>query len=84
MILAWTEKAWHEYLWWQTKDRVTLKRINRLIEDTLRQPYEGIGKPERLKRDLSGLWSRRITQEHRLVYGVDGETITIISCRFHY
>nr|CRH04652.1 toxin of the YoeB-YefM toxin-antitoxin system [Candidatus Magnetococcus massalia] len=84
MILAWTEAAWGDYLWWQSKDRATLKRINRLIEDTLRHPYEGIGKPERLKQDLSGFWSRRITQEHRLVYAVDGETVTIIAVRYLY
>ncbi len=84
MILAWTEVAWDDYLWWQVKDRATLKRINRLIEDTLRQPFEGIGKPERLKLDLSGFWSRRTTQEHRLVYAVDDEIVTIIACRHHY
>ncbi|MBF0445617.1 MAG: Txe/YoeB family addiction module toxin, partial [Magnetococcales bacterium] len=80
MILAWTEAAWKDYLWWQVKDRATMKRINRLLEDTLRHPYDGIGKPERLKLDLSGFWSRRITQEHRLVYAVEGETLTVISC----
>ena len=85
MILSWTQEAWSDYLWWQSKDRTTLKRLNRLIEDTLRHPKEGIGKPERLKLDLSGFWSRRITQEHRLVYAVDdGKTVTIISCRYHY
>lgn len=84
MILAWTEAAWNDYLWWQTKDRAAIKRVNRLIEDTTRHPFEGIGKPERLKQDLNGFWSRRITQEHRLVYAVDSETLTIIACRFHY
>ena len=84
MILAWSEEAWEDYLYWQSKDRTALKRINRLIEATLRQPFEGIGKPERLKLDLSGFWSRRITQEHRLVYAVDDDTVTIIACRRHY
>jgi toxin YoeB len=84
MILAWTEIAWSEYLWWQVKDRATMKRVNRLLEDTLRHPFEGIGKPERLKLNLNGFWSRRITQEHRLVYAVDGEVVTVISCRYHY
>ena len=84
MILVWTEAAWKDYLWWQGKDRATMKRINRLIEDSLRHPYDGIGKPERLKLDLSGFWSRRITQEHRLVYAVDGERLTVVSCRYHY
>ncbi|MBF0626550.1 MAG: Txe/YoeB family addiction module toxin [Magnetococcales bacterium] len=84
MILAWTEAAWEDSLWWQANDRATLKRINRLIEEVVRHPFEGIGKPERLKLDLSGFWSRRITQEHRLVYAVDEETITVITCRHHY
>ena len=67
MILAWSEEAWQDYLWWQTQDRSTLKRINRIIADLLRHPFEGLGKPERLKLNLSGFWSRRISQEHRLV-----------------
>ncbi|OSM00072.1 Txe/YoeB family addiction module toxin [Magnetofaba australis] len=84
MILAWTPSAWADYLWWQSQDRATLKRINRIIDDTLRHPFEGLAKPERLKGDLSGFWSRRITQEHRLVYAVDGKTLTIIAVRYHY
>ena len=83
MILSWIENAWDDDLWWQTKDRTTMKRINRLIADTLKRPFEGIGKPERLKLDLSGFWSRRITQEPRLVDAVDHDTLTMIACRGH-
>lgn len=84
MILVWDESAWEDYLWWQTADRRTLKRINRLIKDIARNGNEGIGKPEALKHGLSGYWSRRITDEHRLVYkAVDGE-IRIAACRYHY
>lgn len=84
MILVWDESAWGDYLWWQTADRLTLKRINRLIKDIARNGNEGIGKPEALKHGLSGYWSRRITDEHRLVYKVvDGE-IRIAACRYHY
>jgi toxin YoeB len=84
VILAWTEVAWQDYLWWQAKDMATMKRVNKLLQDTLRHPYDGIGKPERLKLDLNGFWSRRITQEHRLVYTVEGDTLTVISCCYHY
>ncbi|WP_298076152.1 Txe/YoeB family addiction module toxin [uncultured Corynebacterium sp.] len=84
MILVWDESAWEDYLWWQTADRRTLKRINRLIKDIARNGNEGIGKPEALKHGLSGYWSRRITDEHRLVYKVvDGE-IRIAACRYRY
>lgn len=84
MILVWDESAWGDYLWWQTADRRTLKRITRLIKDIARNGNEGIGKPEALKHGLSGYWSRRITDEHRLVYKVvDGE-IRIAACRYHY
>ncbi len=84
MILVWDESAWEDYLWWQTTDRRTLKRINRLIKDIARNGNEGIGKPEALKHGLSGYWSRRITDEHRLVYKVvDGE-IRIAACRYRY
>jgi toxin YoeB len=82
--LAWTEEAWSDYLYWQQQDRKTLKRINRLIEATLRAPFEGIGKPEPLKENLAGLWSRRIDGVNRLVYGVDDQYLTILSCRYHY
>jgi toxin YoeB len=84
MRIAFTESGWNDYLWFHEFDRKLLKRINLLIRDTSRSPFEGIGKPEPLKGDLSGHWSRRITDEHRLVYTVTpGELITI-ACRFHY
>ncbi len=82
--LAWTDAAWESYLYWQTQDRKTLKRINKLIEATLREPFEGIGKPEGLRENLSGFWSRRIDETNRLVYAVDDDYLTIISCRLHY
>ncbi len=82
--IAWTASAWKDYLYWQSQDKKTLKRINRLVEDTLRSPFEGIGKPEALKENLSGFWSRRIDDTNRLVYVVAEGTITVISCRYHY
>jgi len=82
--LAWTDKAWEEYVWWQSQDRKTLKRINNLIRDVKRDNFAGIGKPEPLKESLSGFWSRRIDDTNRLVYAVDDVYITIISCRKHY
>jgi toxin YoeB len=82
--LAWTPEAWADYVYWQSQDRKTLKRINALIADLLRTPFEGIGKPEALRENLSGFWSRRIDQANRLVYAVDTEQSTIISCRYHY
>lgn len=83
-LLAWTDEAWESYLYWQTQDKKTLKRINRLIQDTQRSPFEGIGKPEALKENLTGFWSRRIDDTHRLVYAVDDRYITVVSCRYHY
>ena len=82
--LAWTHAAWDDYIRWQTQDRKTLRRINRLIADTIRSPFAGVGKPEALKENLSGLWSRRIDDTNRLVYAVDDANVTIISCRYHY
>lgn len=82
--LVWTDEAWADYVYWQTQDRKTLKRINRLIEDVKREPFEGIGKPEPLRENLTGFWSRRIDQTNRLVYVVDEEFVTVISCRYHY
>lgn len=84
MVLVWDEAAWEDYLWWQTEDRKTLKRINLLIKDIIRNGNEGIGKPEALKHGLSDYWSRRITDEHRLVYKVVGDEIRIAACRYHY
>ncbi len=83
-LLSWTDEAWGDYLYWQTQDRKTLKRINKLINDVKRSPFEGIGKPEPLKENLSGFWSRRIDDTNRLVYAVDDKAITIISCRYHF
>lgn len=82
--LCWTSLAWADYVYWQGQDKKTLKRINRLIDDTLRSPFEGIGKPEPLKENLTGFWSRRIDDTHRVVYAVDDSQITIIACRYHY
>lgn len=83
-LLSWTDEAWNSYVYWQTQDKKTLKRINKLITDVQRSPFEGIGKPEALKENLSGFWSRRIDDTNRLVYAVDDSAITIISCRYHY
>ncbi len=83
-LLSWTDEAWENYLYWQTQDKKTLKRINKLIDDVKRSPFEGIGKPEPLKENLAGFWSRRIDDTNRLVYAVDDHAITILSCRYHY
>ena len=86
MKLTFTEFGWEDYLWFQNNDRKLLKKINTLIKEIQRTPYEGLAKPEKLKGNLSGYMSRRINTEHRLVYEVDEECteITIISCRYHY
>ena len=83
-MLAWTDAAWDDYLYWHGQDKKTLKRINKLITDTKRSPFEGIGKPEALKENLAGFWSRRIDDTNRLVYAVNDSHLTIISCRYHY
>lgn len=83
-LIAFTDDAWQDYLYWQGQDKKTLKRINLLIKDVQREPFSGIGKPEPLKANLAGLWSRRIDDTHRLVYAVDDGAITIIACRYHY
>jgi toxin YoeB len=83
-LLSWTDEAWNSYVYWQTQDKKTLKRINKLIVDVMRSPFDGIGKPEPLKENLSGFWSRRIDDTNRLVYAVDDTAITVISCRYHY
>jgi toxin-antitoxin system, toxin component, Txe/YoeB family len=83
-LLCWTDDAWRDYVCWQSQDRKTLKRINKLILDEKRTPFEGIGKPEALKENLTGFWSRRIDDTNRLVYAVDDTSITILSCRYHY
>ena len=84
MNILFSSHAWDDYLYWQKTDKGLLKKINRLIEATVRQPFEGIGKPEPLKFEYAGYWSRRIDLEHRLVYKVEGETLTIVACRYHY
>jgi len=83
-LLCWEANAWDDYLYWQQTDKSVLKRINTLIKDCLREPFSGIGKPEPLKEELRGYWSRRITDEHRLVYTVQDDKIVIAQCRFHY
>jgi toxin YoeB len=84
MRIVFTSSAWEDYLWIQQHDRKLLKRVNTLIKDTNRSPFEGIGKPEPLKGDLSGYWSRRIDDEHRLIYSVTSDELVIVGCRFHY
>lgn len=84
MRLLWEENAWEDYTYWQTQDRKALKRINALIRDACRTPYEGIGKPEPLKGNLSGFWSRRIDDMNRLVYCEKDGAIIIAACRGHY
>lgn len=84
MRLAWDERAWSDYLYWQGQDRKTLKRINALIRDIQRSPYSGIGKPEPLGENLSGVWSRRIDEVNRIVYYVKDGNIIIMECRGHY
>ncbi len=84
MRLLFSEQAWEDYLWWQDHDRKTLERINALIKDACRSPFQGIGKPEPLRGDLSGWWSRRITQEHRLVCRALDGMLHIAQCRYHY
>ncbi len=84
MRIVFTTNSWEDYIYWQTIDKKILKRINALIKDISREPFDGIGNPEPLKYDLSGYWSRRIDREHRLVYQVEDESILIYSCRYHY
>ena len=84
MELAWDPQAWDDYLYWQQADKKMVSRINELIKDCLRSPFKGIGKPEPLKGNYSGYWSRRITDEHRLIYKIKEERLHIVQCRFHY
>lgn len=84
MHKIWFDEAWDDYIYWQAQDKKTLKRINSLIRDTERSPFAGIGKPEPLKGELSGFWSRRIDDVNRLVYRVQQERLEILSCRGHY
>lgn len=84
MIRQFTDNGWADYVYWQTEDRKTLKKINALIEDICRNGNEGLGKPERLTGDLTGFWSRRINEKDRLVYRIDGDIVSILACRQHY
>lgn len=84
MIISFTQKSLEEYQSWATEDRKIFKKINDLIKEVCRTPFEGSGKPEPLKHELSGFWSRRINQEHRLVYKVENDTVYIASCKYHY
>ena len=84
MRKIWQEEAWNDYLYWQTQDKKILKRINLLIQDIERHPFEGIGKPEPLRYDLSGYWSRRIDDTHRIVYRIVDDVLEILQCRAHY
>jgi toxin YoeB len=83
-MLSWATDAWADYLYWQATDKKTLNRINALIKDNQRQPVAGLGKPEPLKHQWTGYWSRRIDREHRLVYRVTEGAIVIVQCRYHY
>jgi toxin YoeB len=82
--LVFTPHGWEDYTYWQRTDRATMRRVNRLLEAALRDPFAGIGKPEPLRHALAGSWSRRIDDEHRLVYQVDGEDLIILQARYHY
>lgn len=84
MKLVFADEAWDDYLHWQKHDRQMVERINRLIRETQRDPFAGIGKPEALKHALSGFWSRRVTDEHRMVYRCSGDVLEIVQLRFHY
>lgn len=84
MNIEFTPEGWEDYLWFQQNDKAGLKRINLLIKSIQREPFDGLGKPEPLKHNLSGFWSRRITAEHRLVYAVEDDEIRAVMCRYHY
>lgn len=83
-VLSWADHAWEDYLWWQQTDAAVVEKINHLIDECLRDPFSGTGKPEPLRGGLSGFWSRRIDQKHRLVYMSDAGCIYIAACRHHY
>ncbi len=84
MSLVFMDGAWEDYLYWQQTDKSMLRKVNGLIKEITRTPFQGTGKPEALKENLSGFWSRRINHEHRLVYKVEKEKVIIIQCRYHY
>lgn len=84
MPIKFADAAWEDYLYWQGNDKATLKRIHLLLNDIRRSPFAGIGKPEPLRHNFSGFWSRRIDEEHRLVYTLDGDCVVVVLCRYHY
>jgi len=84
MKVVFADKAWEDFTYWLSHDRKIARRIVRLIDDIERRPFEGVGKPEPLKHDMSGFWSRRINEEHRLVYAIEGDQILIAQARYHY
>lgn len=84
MRIVFSEKAWEDYLYWQKTDKKILKRTNQLIKAIIREPFDGIGKPEPLRHGFSGYWSRRINDEHRIVYKVSDDALLIAQCRYHY
>ena len=84
MEIVWQQKGWEDYLYWQKTDKQKLKRINELIKDCQRNHFTGIGKPEPLRNNMAGLWSRRIDEEHRLVYKIQEDRLHIVQCRYHY
>ncbi|MBK9178402.1 MAG: Txe/YoeB family addiction module toxin [Acidimicrobiales bacterium] len=84
MRIVFTPNGWEDYVFWQSSDRATLRRINRLLDDIARDPFDGIGKPEQLRHALAGAWSRRIDEEHRLVHLVDGDDVVVLQARYHY
>ena len=84
MKICFVDESWEDYLYWQENDRRMLNRINKIIKDIMRSPYQGLGKPEALKHQYRGFWSRRIDHEHRLIYRIEKEELWIVKCRFHY
>lgn len=82
--LTFTAAAWQDYVYWETQDRKTLRRVNALLDDAMRHPFSGIGKPEALRENLRSFWSRRIDDTHRLVYAVKEQDLVVIACRYHY
>ena len=84
MKLVFSDEAWDDYLYWQKQDRKMVERINKLIQEVKRDPFSGVGKPEPLKHALAGFWSRRITDEHRMVYRIEGTSLQIAQLRYHY
>jgi toxin YoeB len=84
MKLVFADAAWEDYLFWQKQDKRMVERINKLIKETMREPFSGVGKPEPLKHALAGYWSRRITDEHRMVYAISDDALLIAQLRYHY